>query len=117
MKADLYSVLRLSVPAVQVGIAPPEDRALRGRNLSAGLEPDKRQVGPAPAGICQQKRKIHAPPTQSIHFAQIVSQGSRQFPSNPSNQKTLTDIPKSMSTFSGKVQNGSFFRGDPYRDP
>jgi len=46
MKADLYSVLRLSVPAVQVGIAPPEDRALRGRNLSAGLEPDKRQVGP-----------------------------------------------------------------------
>jgi hypothetical protein len=59
----LYRLLEL-----QTGAASAEDRALRGRNPSADLEPDRRQArppsgGPAALPESEKKRKIHRPST------------------------------------------------------
>ena len=120
MKPLLKSNRHLRLPAppnlVQVGPAPPEDKALRGRNLSAELESDKRQAGPPcgrsgwpePAGIC---KKAENPPFnyQRDSFLLTLKNHLISFLSTPkSTTKKTKTTSKLLSIFSGKVQTLGF---------
>src|SRR5436190_23648294 len=92
-------------------VASAEDRALRGRNLSADCSQingrsGRLYGGPAgqPLPESEKKRKIHSPSTLNSACENAALNKLKNFPSKQ-NQSTLnkTNL-KSVSIFSGKVQ-------------
>ena len=98
----------------QLQAAPPEDRALRGRNLSAELEPDRRQVGSpngGPAGqSCRNLHKAKNPLSETSQrlFAQTRRSNEVFVSTLKTDNNKLTNTPKPVSIFSGEVHMGDF---------
>ena len=86
-----------------------EDRALRGRNLSAVFRTLYRQVGKPPKGLAflcthlagrELKRKIHLPNPQPRSLTQDALNQKKTFPSHL--HKILTKPSNRLSIFSGQ---------------
>jgi hypothetical protein len=89
-----------------------EDRALRGRNLSAVFRTLYRQVGKPPKGLAflcthlagrELKRKIHLPNPQPRSLTQDALNQKKTFPSHL--HKILTKPSNRLSIFSGQPQH------------
>ena len=88
-----------------------EDRALRGRNLSAVFRTLYRQVGKPPKGLAflcthlagrELKRKIHLPNYEQRRSTQGALNHKKAFPSHL--HKILTKQSYRLSIFSGQAQ-------------
>src|SRR5437016_7674761 len=94
---------------LQFRVASAEDRALRGRNPSADLEPDRRQAGPpsgGPAALPESEKKAKNPPREypNLRFLARHSNETKTLLVNKNTQPKMKKTRTSVSAFSGKVQ-------------